>query len=335
MLSFPSADKLLKYSFIFLFILLIAAACSRPTANEPVDTGSPPATPSGLNVDGAFDGQIGISWRKNNEPDLSGYNVYRSKGIYQNYSLIKFITDNFFIDSGLDYDSVYFYKVSAVDKQNRESKLSDSVFAIPINILKPIEPYIVNINARNFEGKKEIFLSWSPSIDKDIAFYEVYRDTIDFDTPKDALLIAKAINNNYSDQKDLAIGQKYFYRICAVDKGNLKSPLTHSVSDYILDEPILISPADQSEINEITPFKFRAVSKPAQYKLVIQNSPIGGVIQEFNFTSGETEKEISVDLAGLRLDDYKTYFWRVLTFTNNNTEPNSYSKLFSFYYNPK
>jgi len=326
----------LKYSLFIAFILLISfTQCGREDLTAPLENNTPPAIPSGLKIDGAFDGQIGISWEPNNEDNISGYNVYRSTGNQYNFKLVKSTINYYYDDKDLEYDSTYFYKVSAFNNSNLESGLSEPVSAIPRNKYAPLQPYTVNINARNQEGIKSIFLSWSPSIDNDIAYYSVYRDTMEFEVNDDSKLLAKISNTYYSDTSDLILFQKYYYRIAAVDRGGLKSPPTNAVFDFILDEPVLISPVNGSEVNEISEFKIKTASRQADYKLIVQNNPAGGTIKEIVFSSYEPAKEITVDTHNLQLEPYKTYFWRVLTYTNNNSEPNSYSGIFSFYYNPK
>lgn len=326
----------LKYSSLIAFILLLNfTRCGREEISAPIDNNTPPAIPSGLKIDGAFDGQIGISWEPNNEDNISGYNVYRSTGNQYNFNLVKSTINYYYDDKDLEYDSTYFYKVSAFNKSNLESGLSEPVSATPKNKYTPLQPNIVNINARNQNGIKSIFLSWSPSIDNDIDYYKVYRDTTEFEVTDNSKLLAKISNTYYSDTSGLILFQKYYYRISAVDRGNLKSPPTHAVFDYILDEPVLISPINGSEVNEISGFKIKTASRQADYKLIIQNNPAGGTIKERVFSSSEPAKEIMIYTENLQLEPYKTYFWRVLTYTNNNSEPNSFSGIFSFYYNPK
>ena len=322
-------------NIIAVLFLLVIIGCGREDTTVSVDNETPPAIPTGLTINDAFDGQIEISWQQNNEPDLSGYNIYRTIGKTTAFKLIGFTANTYFDDVGLEYDSTYYYKISAVDKSQRESGLSSAVSATPKNIYIPIAPYVVNINARNQSGVKSIFLSWSPSIDNDILHYEIYRDTTQFDAIDSTKLIAKVTDTFYSDTVNLNLFQKYYYRIAAVDKGNLKSKLTDPVEDYILDEPVLISPADGAEITDLSSFVIKTVSLPANYKMVVQNSPAGDVVKSISFTSNQEAKEITLDINNLQLEPYKTYFWRVLTYTNSNSEPNSYSNLFSFYYNPK
>ncbi len=302
---------------------------------EPVENNITPIVPSGLTVDGAFDGMVGISWDPDTESSISRYNIYRSFEPDLNFTLIGFTLNSYYEDIWLEYDSTYYYKVSAVNKAGLESNLTNAVFAKPKNLYPPIVPSTLNINARNREDSLEVFLSWNPSIDKDIAFYEIYRDTIQFLEPGAERHIGFTDKTNFTDKNDLKIGTTYFYRIRAYDKGDLKSSLSQIVSDYVLDKPKLISPLDKAEITKLTEFRIKTVIGEAKYKLIVQSSSVGGIVKEINFFVEEPGKEKLIDVSSLLLEAYKTYFWRVMTFTNNNTEPNSYSNLYTFYYNPK
>ena len=332
--KFRNAAIPLIYRSLLILLIAVVYGC-REKLTGPFNDNSPPSIPTGLTVDGAFDGEVGLSWQQNVESDISGYKIYRSIGNDNNFKFLSTTSDNYYTDKGLEYDSTYNYKVSAFDKKNNESGLSLPVWAIPKNLYAPLPPTVVNINARNQDGEMSIHLSWDSSFDTDIAYYKVYRNTSSFENADSSLLIANVDGINYDDVNNLKLYQNYYYRISAVDKGNLKSSLTNSVSDYILGTPVLLSPPDSSEISDFSNFKIKTVGKPAVYKLVIQDNTAYGPVKEINFDSDFIDKEITVDLSGLQLEAYKTYFWRVLTYTNNNQEPNSYSGLFSFYYNPK
>lgn len=325
---------MLSFKNIFLFsLILVFLSCSRNEITESTDDGLPPAVPAGLIVYAAFDGQVGLSWQPNNEPDIYGYSIFRSINDTLHFVFIQLTTDNYFIDTNLDYDSVYYYKINAVDKFHRKSNFSQIVSAQPKNIYKPFRPQFVRINARNIDDEKYILLNWSSSIDKDISHYEIYRDTATTVKIISENLIDTSTNNYYIDKKELKLLKKYSYSIIAVDKGGLKSEPTNSVSDVILNKPILISPANNSVIHSIDELKFRAVSMPADYKLIIQRNPVYGNVYEYDFNSDKTDTLITINLSNIYLEPYNTYYWRILTFTQKGV-PNSISDLFSFTYVP-
>ena len=89
-----------------------------------IDRFTPPAKVTGLQsiVNGR---DVTLFWDRNNEPDLLGYNIYRSNG-----AMIKINTDPISIEKFIDENLVwggYTYWVSAVDRLLNEGELSDLV----------------------------------------------------------------------------------------------------------------------------------------------------------------------------------------------------------------
>lgn len=326
--------RLLFKAVIAFSILISLADCQREVLTDPVDNGLPPVTPINLNVYTAFDGAVGIEWQSNSEPDLKGYNIYRSIGKPANFKLLTFTSDVFFIDRNLEYDSTYYYKISAVDQAGRESQLTNFVSANPKNIYAPLKPQYVKINARNWQNNSGIELSWSPSIDIDIKGYQIYRSTVPTFEADTAHYLGFTSGISFFDNKDIKLLTDYYYRIIAVDRGGLKSRATDAVNDAMLNSPTLISPANNSTVSTITEFRFKAASRPANYKLVIQSNIVYGVVKEISFSSDVVDQEIKVNLTGAFWEAYKTYTWRVYTYTASDTDPNSFSDYFYFTYIP-
>jgi len=111
----------------------IESADSAPAVVTPRDT-FPPATPVGLEatIIPATPGtpaNVELSWAISSEPDLAGYNVYRSDhedapGARVNTELLPSPT---FRDTSVVSGGRYFYRVSAVDNSGNESPLSPAV----------------------------------------------------------------------------------------------------------------------------------------------------------------------------------------------------------------
>jgi hypothetical protein len=76
-------------------------------------------------------GSVSITWTGNSEPDLAGYNVYRSDT--SNGTFIKVnsasINTSAYDDTMVSANSTYFYKVTAADSSNNESVESGRVSA--------------------------------------------------------------------------------------------------------------------------------------------------------------------------------------------------------------
>jgi hypothetical protein len=89
----------------------------------------PPRAPNGLSGSGA-DGRAFLFWNGNPEPDLRGYNLYRSRcpaGPYRDRVNTSPIEDPEYLDLGADGDVTYTYAVTAVDRSGNESSLSGKV----------------------------------------------------------------------------------------------------------------------------------------------------------------------------------------------------------------
>jgi len=84
---------------------------------------SPPSVPSNLKVDPISTSQIDLSWRASNDPE-SEVSYYR---IYRNNSYIGQTTNTIYSDTGLIPDTMYAYRVSAVNGEGVESGQSTEV----------------------------------------------------------------------------------------------------------------------------------------------------------------------------------------------------------------
>jgi hypothetical protein len=70
-----------------------------------------------------------LSWAPSSESDLAGYNLYRSTSAEGEYIKVNpaLITCTSYLDIGLAPNSDYYYKLSALDRSDNESVLSDAV----------------------------------------------------------------------------------------------------------------------------------------------------------------------------------------------------------------
>lgn len=89
-----------------------------------------PKQPQNL-VAQAYTGYIGLTWKKNKEPDIAGYNVYRSEIPGGPYFKLNdtLILDTTYIDSDITPGITYYYRVTAQIKAFAESRLSNEASA--------------------------------------------------------------------------------------------------------------------------------------------------------------------------------------------------------------
>lgn len=326
---------MIKKIIFSVIILISAASCTRDSVNEPVDNDSPPSIPSDISVYVERDGIVGIEWHSSSGFLLSHFNIYRSINDTLNYSFRDSVSSNFYLEKGLEYDSVYYYKVTAVNRNGLESGYSNTINARPANKYTPLTPRFLNVKGRNWNDSAYFYLEWEISEDGDIAGYEVHRGTTASFTTGPQTLV-KISSNNFTTDEDNAISilNDYYYKIIVVDKAGLKSDPTLAESDIILDMPVLIFPSDNSETRDFARFEFITCGYPAEYKLLIQTNEIFGTVQEINFSSDKINQPVKVNYNSFYIDANKKYYWRIYAYTKSGTDPNSFSKLNSFIINP-
>ncbi len=305
-------------------------SCDREILNEPIDDGLPPPTPGNFRIYAARDGEIGLEWLSSNEPDISGFNIFRAE-FDTDFEQIGFTNNQFFVDDSLDYFTEYSYKINAVDNQGRESSFTSIVSAIPENIFRPLPVTGISINARNWDDSISIALNWFGTGETDILGFEVYRDTVSNFEVDSTKLVGFSDHPFFVDKNEIEILTEYFYRIVTVDNGNLKSNPTSIISDFVLNKPEVIFPANNYNGSDFTEFKFRTSSKKANYKIFILTNENIGTKYEFNLNQPETNAEVTIFFNTVNLVvPFKEHFWRVAAFTKNEDDPNTFTDLNSF-----
>ena len=92
----------------------------------------PPTAPTGLSAT-AGNEKVLLDWNDNGEPDVNGYNVYRSETSGSGYGKVNvdLVSDSNYIDNAVTNDIPYFYVVTAVDNDDHESGYSNEATATP------------------------------------------------------------------------------------------------------------------------------------------------------------------------------------------------------------
>lgn len=158
-----------------------------------------------------------ILWRPHSNKRVDGYIIERKNLQEDKWEKLATIDGRLnaeYIDTGLHDNYVYLYRVRAVTYDNIISAPSKVVKVVT----KPLPIGIENIKAtQNLPHKIDI--SWSPSKQKDFAYYALYRSE---NLDGSYKLIAKLHHNKFED-KIKENGKVYFYRVSAIDKDGLES----------------------------------------------------------------------------------------------------------------
>lgn len=228
-----------------------------------------------LKASAISDMEIKLSWEVNNSDveNLSHYRVYRSTKPEFEPSLLKLvqrpIKNNVvdkphlyyggWINNRLEPNTVYYYRVAAVDRWNNQGELSKVVK------VKTLDSDVKNMLPLKVEALRAIYVSpiapfnfvnllWRTSCESDIERYEVHRSTQSDFTPDSSTIIGKveanAIlkkgndghgqtavnyrNNEYDhmmfEDKMVEQDKTYYYKVRAIDNAGAKGEFSSEVS---------------------------------------------------------------------------------------------------------
>ena len=107
---------------------------------------TPPAAPTGLTAT-AGNAMVSLNWNDNSEPDLAGYNVWRSTTSGSGHTRINgaLVTSSDYTDNTVTIGTPYYYVVTAVDSLSNESGNSNQDSATPNHGI------VTQLNMEDFE----------------------------------------------------------------------------------------------------------------------------------------------------------------------------------------
>lgn len=189
-----------------------------------------PLVPMGLKALDRDEGVL-LLWNISPDGDVTHYNVYRSDELEGEYTQLNQrpipFDDPQYLDSEMQRGTAWFYSVSAVDEAGNESPRCGPSTIIPTDTEPPAG--IAGLEWQVDAPSRTVELNWSPSQEKDLAGYVVYRrksgEGLFRLTPKP---IEPDKRPMYRDQgfreKGLKSGAVYTYEVAAVDTSGNESP---------------------------------------------------------------------------------------------------------------
>jgi fibronectin type 3 domain-containing protein len=242
-----------------------------------------------------------------------------------------------YLDRFLEYDSVYYYYLTAIDFTGNESNPTNIIDVQPLNISAPQPPSRVIVAGHNnlVQGAQEMRISWTPPDIGDLKNYFVYRGVDSSFTPNASSFIDSTNISIYID-RSAQINTDYYYKIVAVDRGFKESLPTKATKDRILSSPVLVSPANNTRFGDPQVFKWNAVDDAIRYEVFVANGPFSDVF----WSSGKiTGTEIAYN--GPTLQSSKVYYWWVGAYSKDiilfedgsqiQAQINSYSLINGFF----
>jgi fibronectin type 3 domain-containing protein len=314
-----------------LMMFTLFLNCGREGALPSAPDDSPPSIPAGLAVYRARDGEIDLVWNSNYESNLSGYKVYRTQvNPHGPYQFIAKTSYTAYADKGLDYDTMYYYRITASNTNGLESPPSDSVSAKPYNLYPPSMPDNLLARAHNIGDGISITLLWIPNDEGDLAGYKIYRSTIGNFVPDTATFLDTTSFVPYVDTIGVTTGVRYSYRVVAFDNGKLQSPASQLASDVVLDQSQLVSPLANATVTFQPTFQWRRVANANEYVVFVSAAKYSSEIwtQSIN-ASADTLSTLMYTGSQLYLG--RNYYWKVAAVTNDKQDPNSLSETRMFF----
>ena len=174
-----------------------------------------------------------LLWRPHPNLRINGYAIDRLNVNDQKWSEITTINGRLnaeFIDTDLKDGQVYHYRVRAITFD----KLSTEPSEIAKVVTKPLPPEIKQITATT-NLPKAIALKWEPSTLEDFSHYNIYRAA----NPEAKYTYhVKLVETSFTDttKED---GEAFYYKVTAVDKDGLESPMGSNITQGIsLPKPL-------------------------------------------------------------------------------------------------
>jgi fibronectin type 3 domain-containing protein len=258
-----------------------------------------------------------LIWRPHDDPSVKSYILERQtieKAEWVQIATIKNRLNAEYIDTGLDNNRVYKYRLRAVTFEDIKSTPSTIVKVVT----KPLPQMVQNLQATTAEPKK-IRISWNENSENDLAFYNIYRS----DSSNGNYDYYVKLNETEFTDEINEDGKNYFYQITAVDKDGLESPFqTNPVHGSTLAKPLTPSFIDAIVKNNAAVLRWKNNDKRTKSYTVIKTTKeswISSTVQEItgiidtSYTVKDLKPDVQYQFQIMAVDTYNI--------TSKPTEP--------------
>lgn len=258
-----------------------------------------------------------LIWRPHDDPSVQSYILERQtieKAEWVQIATIKNRLNAEYIDTGLDDNRVYKYRLRAVTFENIQSTPSEIVKVVT----KPLPKMVQNLQATTAEPKK-IRISWNANQEDDLKFYNIYRSSSSNGSYD---YYVKLNETEFTDEigED---GKSYFYKVNAVDKDGLESlPQTNPAQGSTLAKPLAPSFIDAIVKNNAAVLRWKNNDQRTKSYTVIKTTKenwISSTTQEItgitntNYTAKDLKPDVAYKFQVMAVDTYNI--------TSEPTEP--------------
>ena len=170
----------------------------------------------GLKVSNDVPKKIMLSWLPSTTKDFAYYNVYRGSSATGGFDYLAKVTNNSYTDNVKEDGQQYFYKVTAVDKDELESS-KDLLGLQGITLSRPNKPNIME--AKIIDNKLE--LSWAKTDFRTQSYIVV--KTIKKGWMDSEISEIKGITGTHYEDTHIYAGVEYKYQVKSVDENKIES----------------------------------------------------------------------------------------------------------------
>lgn len=224
----------LGFSWAIALLAVVTLGCGRERTNpiDPNFSGNDALTPPGnIQAVGGI-GRISLQWNAVVNSDLKGYGIWRSQAAIEGFQrLAGEVTDSLvttgrttFVDSTVDLSlsRVYFYRISTVDRLDRQSELSTFVSSEALEDNRPPAPP-TDLSAVADVTSGFVTLIWNAPLEDSkgqsltgLNEYNIFRAK----NSQDSFIKIASVSSTettYTDSSNLEIDAVFVYRVSATD----------------------------------------------------------------------------------------------------------------------
>lgn len=234
---------------------------STPSKSVKVVTKPLPISIENIKATRNLPNKIQLTWAKSKQKDFAKYNLYRSSKIDGNYKLIAKLYNNTFIDKIDENAKVYFYRVSAVDKDGLESAYTKSSIQ-GMTLGAPAAPGIIDAKLVG----NTIEIKWTKTDPRSVKFM-VRRKHKQGWFKEDVEEYAVKSGTTFID-KDIVPNSTYTYTVFALDKNSIMSVQSVEVKVVTPESNEVI----KEKVMKETPQKKASAPKVVESKDIISAS---------------------------------------------------------------